>query len=104
MNNTLSNNNIIVPLKDNNNIHTNANNHKTDTDDLPRLGRKKSSGLRKSVSFSNEVSVTKVESWKEYNKDMQEESEYFKLVKEIKELKEKQAQKAKKEDCCCKIY
>ena len=94
-------NNIFVPLKDQSSLHTN---HKSD--DLPRLGRKKSSGLRKSVSFKNEVSITKVESWKEYNKDVSEETELFKLKQQIKEFKLQQALKAKEKEkeCCCEIF
>ena len=86
----------IVPIHDSN---------QNKDSDLPKLGRKKSSGIRKSVSFKNEISITKVENWKKYNKDMSEENEYFKLKKEIREFKQKQALKEKqKNDCCCEIF
>ena len=78
-------------------------NNKKDDDDLPRLGRKKSS-VRKSVSFNNTIDVTKVENWKKYNKDVTEETEYFKLLQKVKAFKAKQALKAQKQnECCCEI-
>ena len=43
-----------------------------DNDELPKLGRKKSSR----VSFINEVSVTNVENWKQFNHDVSEENRY----------------------------
>ena len=70
-----------------------------DNDELPKLGRKKSSR----VSFINEVSVTNVENWKQFNHDVSEENEYKRLKKEIREYKALKAQK-EKEKCCCEIF
>ena len=104
-----NNNNLKAPIAGSNNGQTHIvpihDNNQNKDSDLPRLGRKKSSGIRKSVSFKNEISITNVENWKKYNKDMSEENEYYKLKKEIKEFKQKQALKAKeKNDCCCEIF
>ena len=89
----------IAPLQTNPN-----NNTKKYDDELPRLGRKKSS-IRKTVSFNNTIDVTKIENWKEYNKDVTEETEYFKLLKKVKAFKERQALKAQKQnECCCEIF
>jgi len=104
-----NNNNLIAPTIGSNSGQTHIvpihDSNQNKDSDLPRLGRKKSSGIRKSVSFKNEISVTNVENWKKYNKDMSEENEYYKLKKEIKEFKQKQALKAKeKNNCCCEIF
>ena len=104
-----NNNNLKAPITGSNNGQTHIvpihNNNQNKDSDLPRLGRKKSSGIRKSVSFKNEISITNVENWKKYNKDMSEENEYYKLKKQIKEFKQKQALKAKeKNNCCCEIF
>ena len=77
---------------------TNPNN-----DDLPKLGRKYSTNARKSVSFKNEVSVTKVENWKKFNHDVSEENEYYILKKQIKQYKEMK-KKQEQEKCCCQIF
>ena len=70
-------------------------------DELPKLGRKKSSR----VSFINEVSVTKVENWKEFNYDVSKDNEFVKLKKEIKQYKALKAKKEKEKDkCCCEIF
>ena len=103
------NNNLKAPITSSNNGQTHIvpihDNNQNKDSDLPRLGRKKSSGIRKSVSFKNEISITNVENWKKYNKDMSEENEYYKLKKEIKEFKQKQALKAKEQNnCCCEIF
>ena len=83
---------------------TNLNTNNNKEDDLPRLGRKKSS-VRKSVSFNNTIDVTKIENWKKYNKDVSEETEYFQLMKKVKAFKERQALKAQKQnECCCIIF
>ena len=74
-------------------------NPKNNDSDLPKLGRKNSLNARKSVSFKNEVSITKVENWKKFNHDVSEENEYYQLKKKIKELKAKK----EKEKCCCEI-
>ena len=104
-----NNNNLKAPITGSNNGQTHIvpihDSNQNKDSDLPRLGRKKSSGIRKSVSFKNEISVTNVENWKKYNKDMTEENEYYKLKKQIKEFKQKQALKAKeKNNCCCEIF
>ena len=107
----MANNGNYLPLptgngsfQNNNNINSINNNDKKGEEDLPRLGRKKSS-IRKSVSFNNNISVTKVESWKQYNKDVTEETEMYKLRQQIKEFKAKQAKKLKEQnDCCCEIF
>ena len=79
---------------------TNPNNINNNNDtDLPKLGRKNSTNPRKSVSFKNEVTITKVENWKKFNHDVSEENEYYQLKKKIKELKAKK----EKEKCCCEI-
>ena len=99
-------NNLSTDIKNNDISRSNFlsnNNEKKEDEDLPRLGRKKSSGLKKSVSFNNKISITKVENWKKYNKDVSEETEYFKLKKQIKEFKEQQAKKIKEQDKCCCI-
>ena len=91
----------IAPLQTN---PTNINTNNNKEDDLPRLGRKKSS-VRKSVSFNNTIDVTKIENWKKYNKDVSEETEYFQLMKKVKAFKERQALKAQKQnECCCIIF
>ena len=103
-----NNNNLVKPTTGSNTGQTHIvpihDSNQNKDSDLPRLGRKKSSGIRKSVSFKNEISVTNVENWKKYNKDMSEENEYYKLKKEIREFKQKQALKAKENNCCCEIF
>ena len=74
-----------------------------DDNDLPRLGRRNSVNARKSVSFKNEVTVTNVENWKEFNHDVSEENEFYKLKKEIKEYK-LMKMKREQEKCCCEIF
>ena len=99
-------NNLPTTIKNNDILQSNIlpnNNAKKEDDDLPRLGRRKSSGLKKSVSFNNKISITKVENWKKYNKDVSEETEYFKLKKQIKEFKEQQEKKLKEQNKCCCI-
>ena len=79
-----------------------ANPYNTNKTDLQRLGGKKKSSR---VSFRNEVSVTKVENWKQFNHDVSEENEFIKLKKEIKQYKAEQAKKEKEKDkCCCEIF
>ena len=103
-----NNYNLTTTLTGNTTLQSNIipnNNVKKEEDDLPRLGRRKSSGIRKSVSFNNNISVTKVENWKKYNKDVSEETEFFKLKKQIQEFKAQQAKKLKEQnDCCCIIF
>ena len=83
----------------------NNNTDRTLNDDLPKLGRKKSSGIKKSVSFNNNITITKVENWKKYNKDMSGETEFFKLKKQVEEYKALKAKKLKEQDkCCCIIF
>ena len=71
--------------------------------DLPRLGRRNSVNARKSVSFINDVTVTNVENWKEFNHDVSEENEFKKLKKQIKEYK-LMKMKREQEKCCCEIF
>ena len=87
-----------------NNFQNNSGNVKENG--LPRLGaKKKSTGLRKSVSFNNNISITRVESWKKYNKDVSEETELFKLKQQIKEFKAQKAKKLKEQnECCCILF
>ena len=76
---------------------TNPNNLNNNNEiDLPKLGRKNSTNIRKSVSFKNEISVTQVENWKKFNHDVSEENEFYKLKKEIKEYKEMKKKKRRK--------
>ena len=102
---------ITVPLNNNLQKYNSADNigAKNNTTDLPKLGRRKSSGIKKSVSFSNTISVTDVENWKKYNKDMSEETEFYKLKKEVEEFKamRMRAKKLKEQDkdkCCCNLF
>ena len=104
-----NNNNLILPKTGSNTGQTHIvpihDSNQNKDSDLPRLGRKKSSGIRKSVSFKNEISITNVENWKKYNKDMSEENEYYKLKREIQEFKQMKALKEKeKNNCCCEIF
>ena len=97
---------ITVPLNNNLQKYNSADNigAKNNTNDLPKLGRRKSSGIKKSVSFSNTISVTDVENWKKYNKDMSEETEFYKL-KRSKKFKAMRAKKLKEQDkCCCNLF
>ena len=83
---------------------TNPNNINNNNDtELPKLGRKNSANPRKSVSFKNEVTITKVENWKKFNHDVSEENEFYKLKQEIKQLKAQKAMQ-EKEKCCCEIF
>ena len=79
----------------------NNNLKKEDDEDLPRLGRKKSSS-RKSVSFNDNVSITEVENWKKYNTDVSGSIELLKLRDKIKAFKEKKAKE--QNNCCCEIF
>ena len=71
-------------------------------EDLPKLGRKNSKNARKSVSFRNEITVTQVENWKEFNHDVAEENEFYRLKQEVKKFKEMK-RKEEQEKCCCEI-
>ena len=71
--------------------------------DLPKLGRKNTANVRKSVSFRNEVTVTPVENWKEFNHDVSEENEWYKLKQEVKAYKAMKKKKEQEEKCCCLI-
>ena len=77
------------------------NNNDTKEEDLPRLGRKRSS-IKKSVSFNEAISITQVENWKKYNVDLTTETEFFKLKQQINEFKKRKMEK-EKNDCCCQI-
>ena len=69
---------------------------------------------KKKVTFNPKVSVTDVESWKKYNKDMSKETEFMKLKEEIITLKalknlRKQRKLEKKynqefDECVCNIF
>ena len=67
--------------------------------------RRKSSDSRKSVTFSPNVSVIDVESWKKYNSDVSEETEYMRLKREIEYLKaHKKLRQYDEHEDCCNIY
>ena len=103
-----NNNNLNTPLNCNGTLGSNIpqnNKGQLDDTDLPRLGGKKKSSIRKSVSFSNDVIVEKVENWKKYNVDMARENEFYKLKQEIKKFKAEQAKKLKEQnECCCQVF
>ena len=103
-----NNNNLTTPLINNGTLQTNiTQNNKLHLDetDLPRLGRKRRSSTRKSVSFNNDISIEKVENWKKYNVDMSKETEVYKLKKEVEEYKALKAKKLKEQNaCCCEIF
>lgn len=95
---TLSDSEILIS----NNLQINQNNNaKKDDDDLPRLGRKRTSS-KKSVSFNDNISVTDVENWKKYNVDVSGSIELAKLRQKIKEFKAKKAKE--QNNCCCVIF
>ena len=73
---------------------------------VKRLANKrKSSDSRKSVTFSPNVSIIEVESWKKYNSDASDETEYMRLKREIEYLKSLKAKRAfHKHEDCCNIY
>ena len=56
---------------------------------LQRINKKKSSESKKSVTFNPNIDVINVESWKKYNSDMSEETEYMQIKRKIAALKEK---------------
>ena len=65
-----------------------------------RLGRKKS------VSFSTNVSIIKVDSWKKYNVDVSESGgcSSWDIRKNEEKRKEEEKRKKKEEEGCCIIY
>ena len=68
-------------------------------------GSRKSSDSKKSVTFSPNVSIIDVESWKKYNKDVSEDTEYMRLKKEIEYLKaHKKLHYNHGHEDCCNIY
>ena len=73
---------------------------------VQRLNNKrKSSDSRKSVTFSPNVSIIDVESWKKYNTDMAQDTEYMRLKNKIQYLKErKKLHKYNEHEDCCNIY
>ena len=89
------------PTNQNSFISNNNKINKNNNDELPRLGRKKASGKKKSVSFSNNIQVTEVENWKKYNTDVSQENEYIKLKREVEKYK---ALQKKENECCCNIF
>ncbi len=65
-------------------------------------------GRKKTVSFSNGVSIINVDSWKKYNIDVSESGgclawDYNKIKEKEKE-NEEQKKKQKEEGCVCIIY
>ena len=74
----------------------------THHEDLPRLGKRRDSGRRKSVSFNEKIAIEDVENWKKYNHDSSLETEFYKLKQEIKQYKEAKAKK--EQNCCCIIF
>ena len=71
-----------------------------------RNNERKLSNAKKSVSFNEKVEIVNVESWKKYNVDVSEETEYGKLRREILELKKNQllVKSLIKDDCTCFIF
>ena len=71
-----------------------------------RTTGRKLSNAKKSVSFNEKVEIINIESWKKYNVDVSEDTEYGKLRKEILELKKNQllAKSIVKDDCSCFVF
>ena len=63
---------------------------------LPNLRKR-----RKSVSFNDKVNITNVESWKRFNTDMSEQSEFNILKRKFQEDRLKQKEKIV---CSCSIF
>ena len=73
---------------------------------FPRLNTNNSLNNKKRVSFNPIVNIIEVESWKKYNCDMSNETEYMQLKRELMELKAQNLIERKKNngDCNCNIF
>ena len=67
-----------------------VNNQYNKEQSLQRNNNKKKYNSKKSVKFDENVEIFKVESWKNYNTDAANETEYTKKKNEIMQMKEKQ--------------
>ena len=63
-------------------------------------------GRKKSVSFSTNVSIIKVDNWKKYNVDVSESGgcSAWDIKKNEEKRKEEEKRKKKEEEGCCIIY
>ena len=71
---------------------------------LQRNNKRKSSDSKKSVTFNENVQIEYVESWKKYNTDVSNETEYGKLKKEIMELKKNKQLGINNNECICIVF
>ncbi len=73
-----------------------------------KLTKRKSSnklGRKKSVSFSTNISIIKVDCWKKYNADVSESGCLaWDIKKNEEKRREEEKRKKKEEEGCCIIY